>query len=91
MAPTAADYMAGSDLTVLQGLVYTSVDNSIMENYLLQPIKIVIFDILNQFCNQQDIVSDLNINMNGERMSVAYEYGHPAVSGQSSINCEEQR
>ena len=44
VAPTTADDMAlaASELTVLQRLVNTSVDYSLLENYLLQPVKSVI-------------------------------------------------
>ena len=81
VVPTAADDMelAASDLTTLQRLVYTSVDYSIMENYLLQPIKSVILVILNQCCKPQDVASDINISMNGERMPVVDEAMHMGI------------
>ena len=55
VAPTTADNMtkAASELIVLQRLVNTSVDYSLMENYLLQPIKSVIVALLNQGKKQQ--------------------------------------
>ena len=92
VTPTTADDMAiaASELTVLQRLVSTSVDYSLMENYLLQPIKSVIVALLNQGKKQQK-PTDIDICMNGVRMPVVQEAAHTGIvrsadSQESTVN-----
>ncbi|MCG8047714.1 MAG: reverse transcriptase domain-containing protein, partial [Candidatus Thiodiazotropha endolucinida] len=80
VAPTTADDMAlvASELTVLQRLVNTSVDYSLMENYLLQPVKSVIVSLPNKGKKRQSPV-DIDIHMNGVRMPVVQEAAHMGI------------
>ena len=82
--------IAASELTVLQRPVNTSVDYSLMEYYLLQPIKSVIVALLNQGKKQQKPI-DIDIRMNGVRMPVVQEAAHMGIvrsadSQESTIN-----
>ena len=81
MAPTAADdtALAASTLKALQRLVNTSVDYSIMENYLLQPVKSVILAILNESKTAGSIDMDISVYMNGQQMPVVKEVMHMGV------------
>ena len=81
MAPTAADdtALAASTLKPLQRLVNTSVDYSIMENYLLQPVKSVILAILNESKTAGSIDMDISVYMNGQQMPVVKEVMHMGV------------
>lgn len=81
VAPTAADDMAlaASTLTALQTLVNMSVDYSLMENYLLQPVKSVILAVLNEGNASRSINTDISVFMNGERMPVVNEAMHMGI------------
>ena len=91
-SPTTADDMVlvASEQSVLQRLVNTSVDFSLMENYLLRPVKSVILAIPNQ-SKKKPNAGDINILMNEERMPVVDEAAHMGIvrstdSQESTVN-----
>lgn len=81
VAPTVADDLAvtASSLTALQRIVSSSVDFSLMERYLLQPVKSVIVAILSQCRDQAIKGEDINISMNGVQMPIVKEAMHMGI------------
>ena len=81
VAPTCADDLAAatSSLTALQKIVFNSVDYSIMERYLLQPVKSVIVAMLKHCKDQAKLSEEINITMNGVRMPVVQEAMHMGI------------
>ena len=65
VAPTCADDLAAatSSLTALQKIVFNSVDYSIMERYLLQPVKSVIVAMLKHCKDQAKLSEEINITI----------------------------
>ena len=78
-------------LAILQRLINTAVDNSKMEKFILQPTKSVILDALNESERGQEMECDINITMDGVKMSVVKEamhmdFPHSADSKESAVN-----
>ena len=66
-------------LPVLQRIVFNSVDYSIMERYLLQPVKSVIVAMLKHCKDQTRLSEEINITMNGVRIPVVQEAIHMVI------------
>ena len=80
-APTCADDMLVLSDTqdALQSLLNTAVDNSIMEKYLLQPVKSVLLYILNSPPCRSAAISEPCITLGAEPMPVASETMHMGI------------
>ena len=79
--PTCADGMLVLSDTqdALQSLLNIAVDNSIMEKYLLQPVKSVLLYILNFLTRRSAAISEPCIILGGEPMPVVSETMHMGI------------
>ena len=81
VAPTCADDMLllSDTQEALQFLMNIAVDNSIMEKYLLQPVKSVLLCILNALARRSAAVSEPCITLKEEPMPVVNETMHMGI------------
>ena len=78
-APTCADDMLVLTEYAMQFLLNIAVDNSIMEKYLLQPVKSVLLYILNITTRRVNANSQPSLYLKGEPMPVVDETMHMGI------------